>query len=177
MRFADPTANIEQFRLDPGMSVAELGAGIGAYSIAAARVVGRRGVVYAVDIQQDLLARIAHTADREGLENVEVVWGDIEAVGGSKLLDESIDAIIVSNVLFLTEDKDGVAREAVRILKKNGKVLVVDWKDSFGGLGPKRDSIITASETKELFARHGLTVEREIQAGAHHYGIIFRQKR
>lgn len=175
MRFSDPEVNVEKFRLEPGMLVADLGAGSGNYTLAAARAVGRRGVVYAVDIQQELLSRIKNAASKEGLENVEAVWGDIETLGGSGLLDETVDAVIVSNILFLLEEKENLVKEISRILKQNGKVLVVDWKDSFGGIGPKPETIVSSNATKDLFEKHGFEFQHEIQAGAHHYGIVFKR--
>ena len=175
MRFADPKANIHAFRLGPGMLVADFGAGIGAYTLAAAHAVGRRGRVYAIDVQQELLGRIKSAASREKLENVEIVWGDIESKGGSKLPDESVDAVIISNALFLMEHKDGAVEEVSRILRKKGKALVIDWKDSFGGLGPVESAVITEKEARALFERHGFLPERDIQAGAHHYGIVFKK--
>ena len=175
MRFSDPEANIERFNLEPGMLVADLGAGGGGYTIPSAKAVGRRGAVYAVDVQQELLSRIKNTANREGLNNVETVWGDIETLGGSGLLEETVDAVIVSNILFLVEKKNILMQEISRILKRNGKVLVVDWKDSFGGLGPVTESIVSLQETKDLFEKHNFSFQHEIQAGAHHYGAIFKR--
>lgn len=175
MRFADPKANVAQFRLGPGMLVADFGAGIGEYTLAAAREVGRRGRVYAIDIQQELLSRIKNAATREKLENVEIVWGDVESKGGSRLPDASVDAIIVSNTLFLMEDKDKMAEEASRIVRRNGRALVIDWKDSFGGLGPTAESVVSEKEAKALFEKHGFVMERDMQAGAHHYGIVFKK--
>lgn len=176
MRFSDPGANIEQFNLEHGMLVADFGAGAGNYTIPSARAVGRRGVVYAIDIQQELLSRIKNAANKDGLENVETVWGDVETLGGSGLQNETIDAVIVSNTLFLVEDKDSLVQEISRILKINGKVLVVDWKDSFGGLGPTASSITPLREVKDIFEKHNFTLQNEIKAGAHHYGAIFRRK-
>jgi len=175
MRFSDPEANIERFKLEPGMLVADFGAGSGSYTIASARAVGRRGVVYSIDIQQELLSRIKNTACKEGFNNVETVWGDIETLGGSGLLDGTIDAVIISNILFLLDDKDNLVKEVSRVLKRNGKVLVVDWKDSFGGLGPKPESIVPSNNTKDLFEKYGFSFQHEIQAGAHHYGIVFKR--
>ncbi|MEX0652246.1 MAG: methyltransferase domain-containing protein [Candidatus Paceibacterota bacterium] len=177
MRFSDPVANIERFNLEHGSLVADFGAGTGEYTMASARAVGRRGVVYAVDIQQELLSRIKNTANNLGLENVETVWGDIESFGGSGLLDNTVDAAVVSNVLFLVEDKDELVKEIIRVLKYNGKVLVVDWKDSFGGLGPHADAIVSLQVVKDLFEKHGFDFIKEIQAGAHHYGAVFKGKK
>jgi len=175
MRFSNPEENIERFGLEPGMLVADFGAGSGAYTIPLARAVGRRGVVYAIDIQQELLSRIKNTANKGGLENVETVWGDIETLGGSGLQDGSIDAVIISNVLFSIEDKDSLVQEASRVLKQSGTVLVVDWKDSFGGLGPRAESVVPLYEAKELFAKHNFNFQREIEVGAHHYGAVFKR--
>jgi len=176
MRFSDPEANVERFKLEPGMLVADFGAGAGNYTIPAARAVGRRGMVFAIDIQQELLSRIKNNANKEGLENVETVWGDIEELNGSGLQDLTVDAVIISNVLFLTEEKDNLVKEVSRVLKQNGKVLVVEWKDSFRGLGPKPESIIPLSVTKELFEKHNFSLFDEIQAGEHHYGAVFKRK-
>ncbi len=175
MKFSDPESNIKQFKLETGSLVADFGAGMGGYTIASARAVGRRGVVYAIDIQQDLLSRIKNTANKEGLENVEVVWGDIEKEGGSGLLEGTIDAVIASNIFFSVEDKKSFTKEVSRVLKQNGKVLVVDWKDSFGGLGPKSENIVPLSFVKDLFKEEGFSLLFKIQAGAHHYGAVFKR--
>ncbi len=175
MQFSDPEKNIDQFRLESGTLVADFGAGSGVYTLASARAIGRRGVVYAIDIQQEILSRIKNNALKEGLENIEVVWGDIETEGGSGLEDTTIDAVIISNTLFLVEDKNGLVQEVSRILKQNGKVLVVDWKDSFSGLGPQSESIVLLQEVKDLFKKHHFSFQSEIQAGAHHYGAIFKR--
>ena len=87
MDFSEPQKNIEQLELKPGERVADLGCGVGAYSLAAAPLVGVDGKVYAVDIQKDLLERLRQEADRQGWRNIEVVWGDVERVSGSGLAD------------------------------------------------------------------------------------------
>ena len=175
MQFSDPEENIRQFQLELGMLVADFGAGSGVYTLLSAQAVGKRGTVYAIDIQQEILSRVKNMAHAQGLENVEVVWGDVETKNGSGLGDSTVDAVIVSNILFLIEDKDGLVEEISRILKQNGKVLVVDWRDSFNGLGPSSESIVPFLEVKDLFKKHNFDVEREIQAGAHHYGAIFKR--
>ena len=104
--FSDPQRNIEQFELTEGMSVADLGAGSGFYSISAARVVGD-GKVYAVDVQRDLLTKLSGDAQKSHLTNIEVIWGDAEKSGGTKLGNDSMDAVIISNILFQLQDKGG----------------------------------------------------------------------
>jgi precorrin-6B methylase 2 len=71
--------------VDLGMKVVDLGAGSGFYTIEAAKLVRSGGRVYAVDVQQDLLAKLKNSAALAGLRNIEVVWGNIEKIGGTKL--------------------------------------------------------------------------------------------
>ena len=175
MSFLDPQHNIKQLNLDKGMIIADLGSGSGFYTVEAAKIVGSEGRVYAVDVQKDLLDKIKHSAELEGVYNIEVIWGDLDKIGGSKLSNMSVDVVIVSNILFQLEERDNFLSEIKRILKPNGRVLVVDWTDSFGGLGPTPDAIFSEQQAEELFVKNGFKIDKKIEAGDNHYGIIFRQ--
>jgi len=172
MNFSDPEKNIRQFELEPGMVVADFGAGSGFYTINAAQEVGTSGKVYAVDLQKELLSRIQSTARAQELSNVEISWGDLEKIGGSKLASDSVDAVIMSNLLFQVEDQNVVLDEAMRILKDKGKILVIDWSDTFDGLGPQESDIIPEHKVREMMEEKGFKMGRSILAGAHHYGFV-----
>lgn len=171
MSFADPQTNLQSFGLEPGMDVADLGAGPGHYTLSAARLVGKKGTVCAVEIQKDLVAKLQNEADHEGLEHVNVVWSDLEKPGGSMLDDKTMDAVILSNVLFQIKDKQNVLKEAQRILRSGGKILVVDWSDSHGGLGPPEDHLVTPEKIKEIAQEIGLVIGGDVSVGAHHWGL------
>ncbi len=173
MSFTNPEQNINYLHLREGMQVADLGAGTGAYTIASAQRVDEFGKVYAVEVQKEFISKIKNMALQAGLENVEVIWGDIEELGGTKIADNMIDAVILSNVLFQVEDKDGLVAETKRILKSGGKVLVVDWQESFSGLGPQPENIVSKMEAKKIFGSAGLAFEKEFDAGDNHYGLIY----
>lgn len=172
MTFADPKGNIEQLDQIDGMKVADFGAGIGAYTIPLAKKVGDFGRVYAIEVQKDLLSKIQNTALEENLTNVEVLWGDIERLGATKLSDESVDIVIVANVFFGIEDRSGMVAEANRVLVSGGKILFVDWKDSYGGIGPQPEMIVTPTEARQKFEDNGFVFEKSIQTGDQHYGFI-----
>jgi len=175
--FSDPEKIVDQLGLEEGITAtaADLGAGSGAYTIALAKRLKDSGKVYAIEVQKDLVARLKNLALNQGLSNVEVVWGDIERQGATKLADRSVDLVTIANTIFQVEDKDGTVGEIKRILKPGGRVLVVDWTSSFGGLGPEQDAVISAKDAQDLFERGGFSFEKNIDAGANHYGLLMRK--
>jgi ubiquinone/menaquinone biosynthesis C-methylase UbiE len=174
MAFSDPSKNLESLGLHEGQVVADLGVGSGFYTLQAARLVGG-GKVYAIDVMEDLLVRIKTAAHNEHLNNIEVVHGNMEQLGGTRIKEMSVDVAIISNVLFQIEHKDIFVDEVKRILKSNGRVLLVDWMESFGGMGPQPDHVINEEAATELFKKHGFSESSLIDAGDHHYGVIFRK--
>jgi len=158
------------------MKVADLGAGSGFFTRAAARIVGETGVVWAVDVHRDLLPRLKNLAHAEGLNNVEVIHGDIEHMGGSHLPAEQFDACILANILFAAHNKHAAIAEVKRILKNGGRALVIDWSASFSGMGPHKDHVVTARTARGMFEEAGLVWVDDVPAGAYHWGFVVRKK-
>lgn len=173
MNFADPKSNILQLGLREGMKIADLGAGTGHYTLAAAGAVGRDGRVYGVDVQEDVLKHALDSAHRMGLRNVEIIWGNIEQKGGTKLKEASMDAVVLSNALFQVERKEGLVEEIKRILKPGGRLLVIDWAGTYNGMGPHPEDVVTEHAAEELFITNGFHKVKDFRAGAHHYAIVF----
>lgn len=173
--FSDPQKIIDQCSIQAGMEIADFGAGSGFYTISASKALISTGIVYAIDAQKDLLTKLKNNTAKQGLYNVDVVWGDVEKIGGTHLRDGSVDFVMICNLFFQIEDKISTIREAKRILKPGGRVLVVDWTDSFGGIGPKVDMVFKKEHAQEVFEKEGFHQDREILAGAHHYGFIFKK--
>lgn len=170
--FTNPENNIRELGVHEGMIVADLGAGTGAYTVPLAELVGESGRVYAVEVQKDFLSNIKNAAATQGLKNVELIWGDIERPLGTKIKEGSADAVVISNVLFQAEDKAGLLREANRILKTGGKMLLVDWKESFGGLGPSKESVVPADTARKMCEEQGFVLKKDFDAGEYHYGLV-----
>ena len=174
--FSNPQQIISQLDLQSGSRVADIGAGSGAYALAAAKAVGEHGKVFAVEVQKELLSRLERGARSKGVHNIEAMWGDAESVGGTHLADDACNAVIIANVFFQASDKQALAREAARILEPRGRALVVDWSGSFGGAGPAPAAVVSKQKAQEIFESAGFVLERAVDAGANHYGIIFRKK-
>ncbi|MDO8430614.1 MAG: methyltransferase domain-containing protein [Candidatus Taylorbacteria bacterium] len=172
--FSDPQKNIAELGIQNGMKVVDLGAGSGFYTIEVAKKVGPSGRVYAVDVQKDLLDKIKNGATVAGLHNVEVVWGNIEKLGGTKLRETIADRIIISNTLFQIApgDRENLALEIKRLLKSGGKLMVIDWNED----SPMRPiQPVNQLLVEGIFEKNGFIKEKSFDAGDHHYGIIFRK--
>ncbi|NTV22332.1 MAG: class I SAM-dependent methyltransferase [Candidatus Yonathbacteria bacterium] len=172
LAFANPESTIARLYLHEGMSVADIGAGTGAYTFIAAEKVGPSGHVYAIDVRRELLGRIASVARQTHLSNIGILAGDVERIGGTRLPDISVDVVMLSNILFLIEQKKDTVAEVRRILKKGGRVMIIDWIESFGGIGPQSDMVVTKTEAIQLFTDGGFVMKEVFDAGAYHYGII-----
>ncbi|MFA5841858.1 MAG: methyltransferase domain-containing protein [Candidatus Paceibacterota bacterium] len=175
MAFLKPEEIAKKLPLEEGLIVADFGSGVGSFTVPVAKRVGASGHVYAVEINKELVGAVKAAASREKLSNVEVIWGDIEAPNGTRLSDSSVGLVILANVLFQVENKEGVLKEVTRILKTRGYALVLDWKESFGGLGPKQGDVVSEGDARKLFLNSGFSLYNEIEAGEYHYALLFQK--
>ena len=98
-------------------------------------------------------------------------------IGGTLIKDKIVDAIIASNILFQVENKGKFIDEAKRILKPDGRMLVIDWSDEISSIGSSLENSVSEKEAREMFEKKGFIFDREIDAGNHHYGMILKNSK
>ncbi|MCX6813061.1 MAG: class I SAM-dependent methyltransferase [Candidatus Azambacteria bacterium] len=165
---------IDQLDIKPNMAIADFGAGHGFFSVVFAKKVGSSGQVFAIDILPQTLEAIRSKAKLEGLFNIKIIRGNLEKPNGSTLGDASCDMVFVANVLFQVSDRLELINEAYRILKKDGELAVVEWKP-YIALGPKKERRLSEEEVKQLITPKGFGEPKQIDAGSHHYGFVFKK--
>lgn len=160
--------------IEEGMKVADFGCGGRAYfSLQAARLVGKDGLVYAIDILKTVLRSVEDLAKFYNLKNIKTVWADLEVPGSTKIENESTDFVIITNLFFQTKDHKIILKEAVRILKRNGKIFVADWGKTASPLGPPVKMRVDPQKIKKIAEEIGFIFEKEFQAGPYHFGMVF----
>ena len=172
----DPLEILARLGVKTGSRVADLGCGgAGHFVIPAAKLVGDHIIVYAVDILKTVLHSVTSKARLEGVNNIKTVWSNLENVGATKIRKGSLDFALLINILFQSKKHENILQEAMRLLKEDGKILIVDWNQNPSAFGPLPASRVKADSIKELTNNLKLKLIDEFQAGTYHYGIILKK--
>lgn len=103
------------------------------------------------------------------------LWCDLEELGGIKIANNTLDAGILVNTLFQLQLKEVALQEMYRVIRPGGILHVIDWSESFGGLGPQMNNVITKEQAIDLLESQRFAFEREYPTGEHHYGFAARK--
>ena len=169
----NPDDIIKKIGVASGMIVADFGCGAGYFTIPIAKLVTNSGKVYAIDVLNSALESVLSKAKIYGLLNIETTRANIETIGGSRIKDSSIDLAVLANILFQCNDYDSVIGEAKRIIKNDGKIVIIDWIPDKVPLGPKFEHCLSEEDVKKLSIKNGLKIIKKLDAGSKHYGMIF----
>jgi len=168
---------LKRLNLKAGNNVADLGCGnFGFFVFPLARLVGREGKVYAIDIIASALDEIKRRAKIENLAQVLTIRSNLEVVGATPLADNSLDVALLINTLHQASSSLEMLKEASRLIKVGGRLLIIDWVDEAAILGPslerrlKKEKLLTAVEFL------GFDLIEDFIPGPYHYGLIFKKK-
>ena len=167
--FLDPQQTLQQLELTPEMIAVDFGSGSGGWAIPLAKIL-EKGLVVAVDIQEEPLSALQAKAKMVSLKNIRTIRADVESEN-VRVDANFCDLALLTNILFQAEDKTAVLKQAARALKSGGKLLVVDWLAG-AALGPKQGRV-PPEQVKEIAKALGLDFEKEISVEQFHYGLVF----
>jgi ubiquinone/menaquinone biosynthesis C-methylase UbiE len=152
--------------------VADFGCGPGYFSLPFAKAIGEDGKLYALDVLPQSLETVAGKAKNAGIRNIITNRVNLEKENGSKIENESLDWIILKDVLFQNQKKDIMIAEVYRVLKLGGKALVVEWNEKKSMIGPQAELRIASNVLKKNFIDQKFSLEKDIEAGDFHYAFV-----
>jgi len=174
--FAEPERIIRSFNIERGDFIADFGAGHGFFTIPMARASGGDGKVFAIDVQKETLDVIRSKAKLDHILNIEYIWADLDEESGSRIKKDFIDLVLISNTLFQAEHRARYFTEAYRVLRAGGRLAIIEWDDAPAPLGPPIGFRVKKDAIQEEAKTIGFVLEREFEAGSHHYGLLFIKK-
>jgi predicted methyltransferase len=146
-----PEQIMDALGIAEGSKVADIGIGSGWFTIRLARRVGPNGLVYAEDVQRQMLEATRRRVSREGLKNVETRQGtDTDP----NLPARALDAILIVDTYPEVDDRVTFLRNLAAALKPNGRIGIVNYKPGQGGPGPaSNEGVRVDSSAVEADAR------------------------
>ena len=166
-----PDQIMDSLSIADGSRGADLGAGGGWFTVRLARRVGPNGVVYAQDVQPEMLDAIDYRVNREGLTNVETVLGTTE----SPLLPAALDAILIVDVIGEVSDPIAWLSDAARALKPQGRLGIVDFTKEGGGPGPPMEARVESDAVVEAASEAGLRLLSHETFLTYQFLLVFGQ--
>jgi arsenite methyltransferase len=118
---------VEALNLKPGQHICDLGSGSGLFTRPLAQAVGAQGVVYAVDVDPDLLKHVAKTAQEQKITNIKTIMGG-EA---DPKLPEPVDVIAIFDTLHHIPNQPAYLKNLRRYLKPNGRIAIIDFSKTW----------------------------------------------
>jgi ubiquinone/menaquinone biosynthesis C-methylase UbiE len=132
----DPYEILRALDVKPGMVLADLGCGPGFFTLPAAELVGPTGLVYAVDVQQEMVDALRSRLAQAEVKNV-VVRRSSEVE--PSLPQASVDLAILAYMLHEVEQRAKFLLATKRLLKSGGRIVVINWKKIETPVGPPVD--------------------------------------
>jgi ubiquinone/menaquinone biosynthesis C-methylase UbiE len=120
-RFMSPRKHLEKVGIKEGQTVLDFGCGSGSYAIPAARMVGEKGIVYALDIHPLAMRAVERKANKERLTNITTILSHRD----TGLPDERIDVVLLYDTIHMIKDKRALLTELHRVMKPNGLLSIL----------------------------------------------------
>jgi ubiquinone/menaquinone biosynthesis C-methylase UbiE len=173
-KFIDPQAIIDQLDFFEGSRVADFGCGTGYFSFPISRKVGKSGLVYALDVLPQKIEVVESLIKTQEITNIIPKHVNVEKIGGSKIEADTMDWVVIKDMLFQNTNKEIILEEAKRVLKPGGRVLLVEWKTGDTQIGPEQSLRLLKEDAMILARTAGFKIpENEpVDAGNFHYGLI-----
>lgn len=168
-----PEETLRKLGLEPTDTFADIGCGIGYFTIPAAKMIGQNNT-YALDTSPEMLEEVGLRGAAAGLENIRIILTDEYDL---KLEDASVSFALLVNVLHEVDEPQRFLGEILRILKPGGKLAMIDWEKKVTEMGPPVDHRIAAETVIEMMSKQQCPCLTQMNFTENFYGMVFVNKK
>jgi predicted methyltransferase len=170
----EPGRAVEALDLRPGMTVADIGAGSGYYTVRLARKVGAEGKVYATDIQPGMLSIVQRRAATEKLTNIVAVLG---AGDDPKLPPGSLDLALMVDVYHELVEPQAFVRRLREALKPDGRLVLIEFRKEDPRVPIKEEHKMSVAQVRQELSADGYAIDRVIDVLPWQHVIVLKAVR
>lgn len=167
-----PDKALDAIGITPGMTIADIGAGVGYYTEKLAVRTGPSGKVYANDIQPGMLARLKHNMAEKRITNVETVLG---AVDDPKLPKGSIDLALLVDVYHEFSKPQEMLRGIRESLKPGGRLVLLEYRKEDPRVPIRPEHKMALADVRAEVEPEGFRFEKSIETLPEQHIIVFRK--
>ncbi len=167
-----------EIELKAGMTFLDVACGLGHYSLAASKYVGKQGRVYAIDLWQDGIYNLKDQIKEQEITAIQPILADVTQ--RIPLKNSSVDIVLLSTVLhdFILEKTDvGVLKEIDRVIKPKGKFAIIEFKKIESHPGPPISIRITPKDVEDRITPYGFQIFKTVEIGQFHYLSFFEKQK
>ena len=164
----NPEEILGSIELKPDYVTVDLGCGSGFFTLPLSRKVKK---VYGIDVPKEMLEFLEQKIQRQRIRNIEPLLSGEDEI---PLENESVDLLITVNTLHEFRDKEKMIGEMRRVLRQDGKAMIVDFKKEDTGFGPPVSIRVSREQARRLFEKNDFAVLKS-QDLKYHYLMVFRR--
>jgi ubiquinone/menaquinone biosynthesis C-methylase UbiE len=155
-----PGKALAELNLKPGMAVADVGAGVGYFTVRMAKLVSPGGKVFAVDVQPEMLTRLKRRAKRAGIDNIDTVLG---AEADPHLPDNSCDMILLVDVYHEFSQPQVMLQKMRQALKPTGKLVLLEYRKEDPSVPIRLEHKMSIWEVRTELEAEGYKLEKVLK--------------
>jgi ubiquinone/menaquinone biosynthesis C-methylase UbiE len=168
-----PETALDAIGIVPGSVVADVGAGVGYFTVRLARRAGPSGKVYAVDIQPEMLARLKERATAAELQNIEPI---LSTEADPKLPKGQLDLVLMVDVYHEFSQPQRMLRKIAQALKPDGRLVLLEYRKEDPHIPIRSDHKMSVNEARDEVEAEGYKLEKVLHDLPRQHILIFRKK-
>ena len=173
----DTAKFFQELDLKQGTTFLDVASGWGAYSLAAADIIGKDGQIYAVDLWEEGISSLKKEADAKGIQNLEAFVSD--AAQSIPVENECVDVCLMATVLhdFVGDKVERqVMKEILRVMKSEATLAIVEFYKKEGPPGPPKRVRLSPEDVDQMLSAYGFNQKRFSEIGPDNYLQIFSRE-